>query len=89
MSVYGHFQEVIIPHVPAIVNGMKYRDHINDLSKYSQKFFSVLDTGREMMRIMMTKTNGKAARMAPVCRPLSPPDYMKMLPVHLMGSNRF
>ncbi len=26
---------------------------------------------------MMTKTNGKAARMAPVCRPLSPPDHRK------------
>ncbi len=25
------------------------------------------------MRMMMTKTNGKAARMAPVCRPLRPP----------------
>jgi hypothetical protein len=33
---------------------------------------------REIIRMMMTKTKGKAARMAPVWRPLSPPDHKRM-----------
>jgi hypothetical protein len=36
------------------------------------------DLRREMIRRMMTKTKGKAARMAPVCRPLSPPDQSRI-----------
>ncbi len=33
---------------------------------------------REMMRRMMTKIKGNVARMAPVWRPLSPPDQSRM-----------
>jgi len=39
---------------------------------------SLKDLRREMMRRMMTKTKGKAARMAPVWSPLSPPDHRRM-----------
>ena len=39
---------------------------------------SLKDLRREMISRIMTKTNGKAARMAPVWRPLSPPDQSRM-----------
>jgi hypothetical protein len=39
---------------------------------------SLKDLRREIMRIIITKTKGKAARIAPVWRPLSPPDQSRI-----------
>ena len=48
------------------------------LSRQAYLVSSLKDLRREMMRIMMTKTKGKAAKIAPVWRPLSPPDQRRM-----------
>jgi len=43
LSVHGYFQNLIILYIPAIVNGMKDDEYLDDLSQHLQKFFQVLD----------------------------------------------